>query len=137
MSCILRVSGIDLDLKELFQIKLDPDSIWEKGKPRLATKPNGEKHSTSGARYVVSEAGFDEFDKQTYAAIEFLKKHGNLIENIMILPGLDSGNLDFGIYRRDVAVQCDVFPSELVKLAGRFGLGIELSQYYKDQNDED
>lgn len=37
--------------------------------------------------------------------------------------------MDFGIARGDVAVQCDYFPPELIRLARELGLGIELSQY--------
>ena len=37
--------------------------------------------------------------------------------------------LDFGIERRDVAVQSDNLSSDLVRLAGSLGLAIELSQY--------
>ncbi len=44
-------------------------------------------------------------------------------------PGVQAVDLDFGIERRDVAVQCDRLPPELVRLAGSLGLGIELSQY--------
>src|SRR4029453_13649532 len=43
--------------------------------------------------------------------------------------GVESVTLDFGISRRDVAVQCSQLPSELVRLAGSLGLNIELSLY--------
>lgn len=43
--------------------------------------------------------------------------------------------LDFGYYLRldgqRVLVQCDFLPSELLKLAGELGIGIELSLYPK------
>ena len=44
-------------------------------------------------------------------------------------PGVETVALDFGIERRDVAVQCDRLPEELIRLAGTLGLGIELSHY--------
>src|SRR5262249_11746038 len=35
---------------------------------------------------------------------------------------------DLGMERRDLAVQCDYLPPDLVRLAGSLGLGIETSQ---------
>lgn len=138
MSCILRIAGTDLNLKHLLKVGLIPDSTWEKGSPRFSTKPDGEKNTRSGARYVVSDADFDEFEQQKYDAIEFLKRNKNQIQEIMNLPNIEGAGLDFGIYWRDVPVQCDNFPYELVKLAGSIGLGLELTQYpsYKGHEDE-
>ena len=44
-------------------------------------------------------------------------------------PGVEDMRLDFGIERRDVAVQCDYLPPDLIRVAALLGLGIELSQY--------
>ena len=129
MSCILRIVGTNLNLKELLNVSLFPDSTWGKDTPRISTKSESKKHNNSGARYVVSEADFDKYEQQILDAIEFLKKNKNKIQEIMNLPNVDSADLDFGIYRRDVAGQFVKFPTELVKLAGNLGLGIELSQY--------
>jgi hypothetical protein len=137
MSCILRVSGTELNIKSQLKIKLVPDSTWERGTPVLSNKPDGKKHSNSGARYVVSEADFDEFQVQKSDAVEFMEQNNSELIKIMNLPGIEGGCLDFGIYYRDVPVQCDYFPPELVLLAGRLGLGIELSQYPPDEDDED
>ena len=54
MSCILRIAGTDLNLKDLLKIDLDPDSTWEKDTPILLSIPDCKKHISSGARYVVS-----------------------------------------------------------------------------------
>jgi hypothetical protein len=133
MSCILRVAGKDLNLKDLLKINLKPDSTYEKGSPRR----KGSKSSSSGARYVVSEADFDQFEQQKLDAIKFLKRNKDRIQEIMDLNGIDGADLDFGIHRRDVPVQCDNFPSDLIKLAGNLGLGLELSQYPSDEGDEE
>jgi hypothetical protein len=44
-------------------------------------------------------------------------------------PGVDGVVLDFGIERRDVVVQCDVLPPDLLRVVGELGRAIELSQY--------
>jgi hypothetical protein len=47
--------------------------------------------------------------------------------------------LDFAIERRDVAVQCDYFPPDLVRIAGELGIGLMPSLYPAagDTDDED
>ncbi len=135
MSCILRISGTDLNLADLLEISLVTDSIWEKGTPKISTKPDSKKHTNSGVRYVVSEADFDEFELQKADAIEYLEQNQNKIEEIMNLPGVEGACLDFGIHWRDVPVQCDNFPPKLIKLAGDLRLAIELSQYPPDVDD--
>jgi hypothetical protein len=135
MSCILRISGTDLSLDELEIIKLVPDSIWQRGTPIISNKPDGKKYASTGARYIVSDADFDEFDIQKNEAIEFLTNNNRIIEEMIKLPSVEYASLDFGIERRDVAVQCDSFQPELLKLAGNLGLGIELSQYPIDEDE--
>lgn len=133
MSCVLRISGIDLSLKDLLRIKLIPDSTWEKGVPRIPNKPSAKRHTNTGASYLVSDADFDEFDIQKSDAIEYLKKNEKQIEEAMKLPAVGEASLDFGINRRDVPAQFDYFQPELLKLVGKLGLGIELSQYSIDE----
>jgi len=114
-------------------MRWDGATKWECTPPKFLGKPEGKKHLSSGARYIVSEADFDEFERQKLDAIEFLKRNGDQIQELMNLSGIDGADLDFGIYRRDVPVQCDNFPAELVKLAGIFGLGLEISHYPSDE----
>jgi hypothetical protein len=130
---MLRVAGKDLNLRDLLEISLKPDSTWEKG----SRKSKNTKNASSGARYVVSEAEFDQFEQQKLDAIKFMKRNKDRIQEIMNLHGIDGADLDFGIYRRDVPVQCDNFPPHLVKLAGNLGLGIELSQYPSIEGNEE
>jgi hypothetical protein len=79
----------------------------------------------------------DDFSKQKTEAIEYLSKNKKLLSSIINYKGIDGGDLDFGIEWRNVAVQCDNFPPELVKLAGHIGLGIELSQYEPSDDDDE
>ena len=50
----------------------------------------------------------------------------------MKIPSVEIATLDFGISQRDVAAQFDYFQPELVRIAGKLGLGLELSQYSID-----
>ena len=131
MSCMLAITGYKLNIDKLLRFKLVPDTTWVKGEARISSRPNGKKRLTSGAKYLVSDAGFDNFKKQKSDTIKFLKHNKNIITKIMKMKKVDGGTLDFGIEMRDVAAQYDSFCPELIKLAGELGLGIELSQYPK------
>jgi hypothetical protein len=129
MSCILRIFGEEFNIDDLSDTELEVDSVWRKGDPRFVTKPEGDKLQTSGVSYLISNAEFEEFDKQIVDAIKYLRNNKSQIRSVTSLRGVEGSSLDFGIVWRDVAVQCDHFPAELVKEAGELGLGMELSQY--------
>ncbi len=122
---MFRISGTDLNIDKLLEINLKPDSLYRKGEYRTKKSIN----LSSGARYLVSNADFDNFEDQKKDAIRFLRNNATPIREIMSIPGHESAELDFGINRRDVLVQSDFFPAELAKLAGEFGIGITLSVY--------
>jgi hypothetical protein len=86
---------------------------------------------------VVSDADFHEFPKQVVATTAFLLAESDEIHRLRTFPGLEDLILDFGIERRDVAVQSDHLPADLIRAAGALGLGIDLSQYPpRDVKDE-
>ncbi len=122
---MLRVAGEKLKLDTLLKIELKADSFWRKGDIKFKNK----KNLTSGARYLVSTADFDNFETQKTDAIRFLQDNEKSIKEIMGLPEVDGAELDFGIHKRDCIVQCDNFPPPLIKLAGKLGIGITLTQY--------
>jgi hypothetical protein len=62
-------------------------------------------------------------------AIAFLRRHQTELARLARLPGATDRRLDFGYDRRNVAVQCDYLPPELLASAGALGIGIELSLY--------
>ena len=78
---------------------------------------------------TASDADFDEFPRQADEATAFLRNESEQVRRLCEWPGVEGVTLDFGVERRDVAVQCDVLPMELVRLAGSLGLAIEMSQY--------
>ena len=125
MSCVLRIDGTNLNIDKLLEIDLKPDSFYKKGEYR--TKKSN--HTSSGTRYLVSNADFSNFEDQKKDAIRFLRDNANSIKMIMSIPELEGAELDFGINRRDVLVQSDSIPAELAKLAGELGVDIMLSLY--------
>jgi hypothetical protein len=78
--------------------------------------------------YDVSGAGFDQLSEQIQDAVSFLGQHREEIEKLMALPS-SSGWLDFGVSNRHLPAQFGRLSPELVCLAGKAGLGLELSLY--------
>ncbi|MFT3881366.1 MAG: hypothetical protein QM703_17085 [Gemmatales bacterium] len=101
------------------------------------SQPNGRRYLKSGVHVTASDADFNEFPRQVAEVIAFLRSEAEQVKRLCAWPGVEAVDLDFGIERRDVAIQCDRLPPELVRLAGSFGLGIELSQYWAPGTEAD
>jgi hypothetical protein len=130
MSCMFRIAGVKLNVDRLLAaVSLPATMSFRKGELRLKTRPDGKRNKDSGAAFLVSDADFDQFEKQKRDAIAFLKTKKAVIRRIMNWPGVDGGELDFGVEQREVIIQCEYFPAELLKLAGSLGLDIEVSLY--------
>ncbi len=127
MSAVLRAAGRNFNV-DAFVVasRLKPCRVYHRGKSRLPGLPPDKE---SGLNVPVSTAGFAEFSKQVAEATEFLRTQTDEIRRLVTFPGVEGVTLDFGIERRDVAVQCDLLPAELIRIAGSLGLSIELSQY--------
>jgi len=110
MSCVLRVTAPDIATAA----------------HRLAVKPY--RVEGNCAHFDVSVADFDDLAGQIADAIAFLKRHKAEVDELMALPSSD-GVLDFGVARRHVAAQFGRLSAELVCLAGKAGLALELSLY--------
>jgi hypothetical protein len=112
MSCVLRLRRDAALLEDVLA------SVMQ------ATPARAGKSSDS-VNVAVSEADFTGLDTQIRDAIEFLRR------NKAGLAGLRDAEacLDFGVERRDVAVQTVRFPAELLRLAGTLGISIEVSLY--------
>lgn len=131
MSVVLRAYGTSFDVDAfLADYTLPICAVKRRGEPVYpASRPNGHQHSHSGIHVSASDADFGEFPRQVEDTIRFLRANGEQIRRLCEYPGVEDVTLDFGIERRDVAVQCDHLPAELIRLAGSLGLAIELSQY--------
>lgn len=116
MSCVLRISAPEIDAA-LATLSLRPYRLEE-----------------GWARFTVSEAGFRELDAQIEDAITFLRRHQDDIAKLMNLPSAE-GWLGFGIADRGHPAQRNVFPAELICLAGKAGIGLATSVYWvEDEN---
>jgi hypothetical protein len=131
MSCFLRISGPGFDPDDFSKsCGIPPYRIARKGELKFPSSPRiTSTHDVSGCHYEVSDAEFEEFETQIQDAIQFLKSNAAALACIQDRTDIQYAALDFGIELRDVAVQCDYIPPELLFLAGSLGLGIELSHY--------
>lgn len=130
MSCILRVSGAELNVEALLCIvDLKPDRIWRRGEPGRASKPEGKRHDHSGATFVASDADFDEFEEQIEEATCYLETHCRQIASIASFEGVQHATLDIGIALRDVAIHSDILPLRFLRAAADAGISVELSHY--------
>jgi hypothetical protein len=117
MSCVLRISGSNLS-ESLSKISLEAYRV-----------------ENNCAHFTVSEADFDDFKAQIKDAISFLQLYSADVTLLMGNPDA-SGVLDFAIEWRDVIFQFDTFPAEIVRVAGSFGLSLELSHYPVSEESE-
>jgi hypothetical protein len=132
MSAVLRASGRDFDVDAfLVGSTLKPRSVYHRGESRFpgSTRPNGKRRDESGMNVPVSVTEFIDFPKQVAEATAFLLAETKEIRRLVTFPGVEGVELDFGIDRRDVAVQCDLLSADLIRAAGSLGLSIMLSQY--------
>jgi hypothetical protein len=118
MSCMLRISGANLDVTTMLaQHPLPGQKVWRKGEPRVL---KGKFHVDSGANVVVSEADFDQFDLQVTDATEILELHTNALANIVAYPGVEDVVFDF--WHRIVRRSCDdefVLPTRVYSIGSQ------------------
>ena len=113
------------------------DSTWLEGEPKYSRKPEIGSFETTGFRISISDADFDEFQKQKSETIDYLTKNLDSLKKLLLSTQVIKAKIDFGIYMRDVIVQADYFEPNLIKLCGELNLGIELSQYPNDEDEEE
>jgi len=135
MTCILRVAGEDLDIDTLLQgSPLSPDRVWRKGEVRNG---KGELHDNSGATFLASGADLEQFNQQVEDATLFLELHSTAISSIAAFPGVEWVVLDFGIELRDTfLVHSAHLPSRFLKAVASTGIGVELSHYLCNDDEE-
>ena len=126
--CYLRVAGENFDVDGFVSrcrmVAAEKLTKWRKGEPFR----RGERKN-SGFIFEICEVESEGIEEQTTKAIDFLRENFEELKHLTEqIDGADS-YLQFVIDKRDVANQNDLFPAELVRLAGSLGLGILLSQY--------
>jgi hypothetical protein len=130
MSGLFRVAGESLDVDALLsELGMKAHRVWRRGEPRFQRKPEGTVNPSSGASFVASDAGMNEFEVQVQDATRFLNQNAADIEKLVGFPGVEDAGLDFGIELRDVAIHSDDLPPLLLQAAGALGISVELSHY--------
>lgn len=131
MSAVLRAYGAEFDVDAfLIGCRLPICTVKRRGEAAYpVSKPDGPRHEWSGIHVVISDADFDKFPQQVQESIAFLRSQKEQLRRLCEFRGVTDVTLDFGLERRDVVVQCDHLPAELVALAGELRFGIELTQY--------
>ena len=133
MSAVLRAHGESFDV-ELFlaESSLKPDNVYQKGAsavPAGADKENGSPRRASGFSLTVSHAELTDLETQIREAIIFLDEYEDELRRLGSFDGVEGVSLDFGVKRQDVAVQTDVFPSDLLWRAGALDIWIAITHY--------
>ena len=131
MACVLRVAGRSFDVDAYIRRgKLVPSGVYRRGEARFPTLPRARKSPESGFHIVVSKKDFDDLGGQVRDAVAFLGHHRRAIRALRGRKGVETAALSFGVERRpEAVVQAEVFPEDLVRLAGQLGLALELSLY--------
>ena len=132
MSCVLRVYGRRFDVDAyLRRGVLVPVAVKRRGEPVFpASQPNGPRILWSGCNIVISPAPRTDVARQLRGAVKFLTRHGRAVRSLRLRKGVEIAVLDFGVERRpEIVVQGEVLSEELVALAGRLRLAIEISHY--------
>jgi len=129
MGCVLKAYGADFQVDRFLEAsELTPCVVRRRGEPFFTGgNPQGKVSDVSRVHIVVSEADFDNLPDQIQDTISFLEQHRGELARLCKFPDVEGVFLDFGIDRRDVAVQYDDFPAELLYLAGSLGISIRVS----------
>jgi hypothetical protein len=124
--CVLHVRGEEFDVNAfLAESTLKPYDVHCRGDPR---RYHGGHHDDSGFSLDVSDIDGD-LTGQVTDAMRLLAEWEPELQRLRSFGGVQDIRLDFGYDRRDVALQCEYLPPSFLALAGRCGVGIELSLY--------
>jgi hypothetical protein len=131
VSCVLRVGGRIFDVAAfLAESPFRPCAVFtgneiRHGRPR-----------DPGFNLEVSRADFSDGARQVEDAIKFLTQHSAELQRLRTFAGVEGIELDFAIEDREVSVQTDRFPSQLLQLMGSRGIDIAISRYPRADDSE-
>ena len=136
MSCILRAWGGDFEAQAFARgSSLPIYAAWPRGEPR---RPGSSKlHVHSGLKADVSACDFDDLPGQIADALRFLQTHEAELQRLRTFPNVEGAQFDFAIEERDVWVQSDTFPAELLRRMGELGIDLEVSRYAQAQEENE
>jgi hypothetical protein len=137
--CVLRAGGKKFDVDVfLKKTSLPVSRSYRRGELRVPQRDGGrQKNRDSGLTISVSNASWNRLAAQISDAEQFLITYQKELVLLMRCPGIEYIVLDFPSYLRIgkksrgsvIAQQSDLFPSFLVRAAGKLGIGLELSIY--------
>jgi hypothetical protein len=135
--CVLKVYSDDDSFKSFATTtKISVYSTYEKGDYKNEIKKI--VREDYGISFDVSESEWDDLKGQIEDTILFLEKHFKELEILLSTHKISDAYLDFPIYSRldeNIVNQNDHLPKELIVLAGKLSLGIEMAIYSKDAFD--
>ena len=131
MSCVLRISGVDLNINELVDsIDLPFEGIYLEGQPKSKLNPDLGIFEKNGCSLLISSAGFSELPTQHSDSEKFLTDHLDEIIKLSSWPNVDLAVLDFGTEINPETVSKYIGPPKnLIKLIVKANLDIEYSVY--------
>ena len=131
MGCVLRVAGRDFDVDAYIgRGVLVPIAVYRRGEARFPTLPRARKSLQSGFNVMVSKKDVSDLADQVKDAVTFLRRHRRAVRALRRRKGVEIATVSFGVERRpEATAQAQVFPEDLVRLAGELGLALELSFY--------
>jgi hypothetical protein len=103
-------------------------SVYDKGEFRTKTRQCAEFTMSLD----VSDKEWNNFSGQVEDAIKFLKQNFIALNDLYVKYAVSNWYLDFPVYSRlndQIINQNDHLPSELISLAGKLNLGIEMAIY--------
>ena len=135
--CVLKVYSDDNSFKSFATTtNISVYSTYEKGDYKNEIKKI--VREDYGISIDVSDRDCDDLKGQIEDTILFLEKHFKELEILLSTHKISDAYLDFSIYSRldeNIVNQNDHLPKELIVLAGKLSLGIEMAIYSKDAFD--
>ena len=121
--CVLRITGENLDPETVLSgVGIVPSAIYRKGEARTRNRV----WETSGMIFTVSDAEANDLQGQIRDAIEFMQKSKGDLKFLSNSSEVSDRRLEFNVDRKKGFRQETFFPANLARLAGAFGIGIEL-----------
>jgi hypothetical protein len=131
--CVLRVSsGHDSLSAFLAAERLPYYESCDKSDPQPYGRHKGKPFGHAGFKSAVSDKKWSDLPGQIRDVLRFLRRHRNALAALRTKYKVTDMRLDFPNQLRigtRVAAQFDYFPPELILLAGKLGIGIQMSLY--------
>lgn len=130
--CVLHVGSKTCSFRKFLKTtELPVYKSHEKGDKPFKTKPPYEYY---GFSCTFSEKDWDDLAGQVEDALSFLKEYEKELSDLINTYTIDDIRFDFPYncwHTREIYVQCNYLPPELLLRAGKLNIGIELSLYPK------